>query len=215
MHLSLWMSVGEKQRLTWENWTSFTTNLWGKYAVSSGPWKYDDDENDLYRKTKCGSLKVEIKRCRLKWLGNILRMENKLIPKGPLQWTPPGKRKQGRPRATWRRTVTSELQEVDLTWDKVQHVANDRKKSRQLIYFFSSVRCTMSRWALHYLPTSSGNLWKNLKVNLFTEKKPTVALWCLLIKEISGIIKPLFKELSLQFGIFLHSLKFSNCHNQN
>ena len=34
------------------------------------------------------------------------------IPKVALHWTPPGKRKRGRPRTTWRRTITSELEKM-------------------------------------------------------------------------------------------------------
>ena len=59
---------------------------------------------------------MEIKRRRLRWLGHVLRMDQARIPKVALRWTPPGKRKTGRPKTTWRRTVMAELSEIKLTW---------------------------------------------------------------------------------------------------
>ena len=47
---------------------------------------------------------TEVKHRRLRWLGQMLRMEQKRIPKKGLRWNPPGKRKQGRPKMTLRKT---------------------------------------------------------------------------------------------------------------
>jgi len=55
---------------------------------------------------------LEIKRRRLRWLGHTLRMNVNRTMKIALRWTPPGKRKQGRPKNTWRRTITSELKKM-------------------------------------------------------------------------------------------------------
>ena len=41
-----------------------------------------------------------------------MRMAPNRIPKVALHWTPHGKRKRGRPRTTWRRTITSQLEEM-------------------------------------------------------------------------------------------------------
>ena len=64
---------------------------------------------DLYKRTNCQSICTEIKRRRLRWVGHVLRMENHRTPKTAIRWTPTGKRKRGRPKTTWRRTVTNEL----------------------------------------------------------------------------------------------------------
>jgi hypothetical protein len=45
-----------------------------------------------------------------------------------LHWTPPSKRKRGRPRTTWRRTITSELEEMGFSMGQVQYVAKDRRR---------------------------------------------------------------------------------------
>lgn len=46
---------------------------------------------------------------------HLLRMDHDRIPKIELRWTRPGKRKQTRPRTTWRTTI-AELKENRLTW---------------------------------------------------------------------------------------------------
>ena len=40
--------------------------------------------------------------------------------------TPQGKRKQGEPKATWRRTVEKEIKAMGLTWIEAEMVALDR-----------------------------------------------------------------------------------------
>lgn len=63
---------------------------------------------------------------RLKWLRHLLKMEQDRITKVALRWTPPGKRKPGRPKTTWRRTVTHELEQMKLSWGQAQHAAKIR-----------------------------------------------------------------------------------------
>jgi len=86
----------------------------------------------LYERTGCHSIVKEIKQRRLRWLGHVLRMPAERVPKKALRWTPPGKRKPGRPRTTWRRTVTKDLEEMGLTWGTAQAIAQDRDSWRCL-----------------------------------------------------------------------------------
>ena len=64
---------------------------------------------ELYEKTGCNGLVLEIKRRRFRWLGHILSMEQDRILKVALRWTPPRERKGGCPKATWCKTVMAEL----------------------------------------------------------------------------------------------------------
>jgi hypothetical protein len=75
----------------------------------------------------------EIRQRRLTWLGHVLRMDQNRIPKVALRWTPPGKRKSGRPKMTWRRTVVAELAEMGLSWGEAQHAAQDRAMWKQRV----------------------------------------------------------------------------------
>ena len=79
-------------------------------------WPEKISNEELYRKTKSQSVVLEIKRRRrLRWLGHVVRMDQNRIPyKTALRWTPPGKREKGRPKTTWRQTVTTELKEMSL-----------------------------------------------------------------------------------------------------
>ena len=43
----------------------------------------------------------DIKTKQLKWYGHVQRMEEGRLPKKVMKWSPPGKRKRGRPKGTW------------------------------------------------------------------------------------------------------------------
>jgi len=55
------------------------------------------------------------------------------IPRVAMRWTPAGKRKRGRPKLTWRRSVENEMREVGWTWSQVQHWASDRQHFYSLV----------------------------------------------------------------------------------
>jgi hypothetical protein len=50
-----------------------------------------------------------------------------------LRWTPQGERPTGRPKITWRRTIESELKELDMTWEEAETKAKDRTGWRNLV----------------------------------------------------------------------------------
>ena len=95
-------------------------------------WPNTISNIDLYTETGSRSIVAEIKRRRLRWLGHVLRMDENRIPKIALRWTPPGKRKRGRPKTTWRQTVMAELKEGNITWGQAQHVARDRAEWKKI-----------------------------------------------------------------------------------
>ena len=53
--------------------------------------------------------------------------------KTALHWTPEGKRKRGRPKITWRRTVEKEIKEMGKTWGSIKLMAKDRQMWRELV----------------------------------------------------------------------------------
>ena len=81
---------------------------------------------ELHKKTDSMNMSLKIKNRRLRWLGHVLRMPENRIPKVAMRWTPSGRRKTGRSKTTWRRTVMKELEEMGLTWGKAQAKARDR-----------------------------------------------------------------------------------------
>ena len=56
-------------------------------------------------------IKISLKGVELnQWIGHVTRQEAS-IAKTALHWKPEGKRKRGRPKITWRRTVEKESKE--------------------------------------------------------------------------------------------------------
>ena len=47
------------------------------------------------------SLLDDIKTQQLKWYGHVQRMDEGRLLKKVMKWSPPGRRKRGRPKATW------------------------------------------------------------------------------------------------------------------
>jgi len=47
------------------------------------------------------SLLGDIKIKQLPWCGHVQRMEEWRLPEKVMKWSPPGRRKQGRPKLTW------------------------------------------------------------------------------------------------------------------
>jgi hypothetical protein len=47
------------------------------------------------------SLLDDIKTRQLKWYGHVERMEEGRLQKKVMKWSPPGRRKRGRPKHTW------------------------------------------------------------------------------------------------------------------
>ena len=91
-------------------------------------WPIKISNNDLYQRTGCTSIDLEIKKRRLRWLGYVLRMSPERMPKVALRWTPAGKRKRGRPKTTRRKTVETELSEMGLSWGEAQAIVKDKTR---------------------------------------------------------------------------------------
>jgi len=52
---------------------------------------------------------IFIKSRRIAWLGHVMRMDDKRIPKRILQWKPIGTRTRGRPRKRWIAGIEEDL----------------------------------------------------------------------------------------------------------
>ena len=94
-------------------------------------WPNKISNEDLYRRTNSSPISTQIQKHRLRWLGHVLRMPQDSIPKIALRWTLTGKRNRGRPKTTWRRTITTELSDMGLTMGEAQMIAQDRHRWRR------------------------------------------------------------------------------------
>jgi len=75
-------------------------------------------------------------------------MEKNRIPKKCLKWNPTtGKRKQGRPKMTWRQSTEKDLRhpKLDLTWGTAETLAKDRNSWRNKVSVFSGLQSPKER----------------------------------------------------------------------
>ena len=79
-------------------------------------------------------LSWEARKRRWKFIGHVLRTCKGIICGTSLTWTLEGRRKRGRPKTTWRRTVEKERNRAGWkTWMSMQKIAEDRVKWRLLV----------------------------------------------------------------------------------
>ena len=93
-------------------------------------WK-DKISNTIIKQkmTVTGSLLDDIKTKQLQWYGHVQRMEEVRLPKEVMKWSPPGRRKRGRPKATWAEGIRGLLGEKGV----IEEDWNDRDKWKKKI----------------------------------------------------------------------------------
>ena len=61
-----------------------------------------------------------VKSKRMAWLGHVMRIEGKRIPKRVLAWKPTGRRNRRRPRKRWTEVIEGDLQIMGIRgWGKL------------------------------------------------------------------------------------------------
>ena len=70
------------------------------------------------------SLLDDIKTQQLIWYGHVQRMEKGRLPKKFMKWSPPGRRKRGRSKATWAEGIRGLMGEKGLIEEEI----NGRKR---------------------------------------------------------------------------------------
>ena len=81
-----------------------------------------------------------IMRRKWRWTGHVLnRKDPGNITRTALHWIPEGKRKRGRPKSTWRRTVEEAIKTLNHTWGTIAKLAQNRKEYR---IFVAALLCT-------------------------------------------------------------------------
>ena len=96
-------------------------------------WPNKITNTELHRRTGSSDMQGILKKKRWKWIGHVMRKSQDDITRVALRWTPEGKRRQGRPKITWRRTVEAEMKAAGKTWGQLQTDAQDREAWRKLV----------------------------------------------------------------------------------
>ena len=98
-------------------------------------WPMRVTNEEIRARAGLETISKQVARRRWAGLGHVLRMDHHSHPRIALTWVPEGKRKRGRPRETWRRTIERELKENGLgTWAAAASAAEDRTAWRQRAY---------------------------------------------------------------------------------
>jgi len=80
---------------------------------------------------------------RLGWLGHVYRINDNIIPKQALTWSPAdGKRKKGRPRKNWKMTDTDDLKTMEMDWTEAEQAAENSLMWRCCVAKFAEGRRT-------------------------------------------------------------------------
>ncbi|KAL9981919.1 hypothetical protein ACROYT_G010683 [Oculina patagonica] len=84
-------------------------------------WPQKITNKELYQRTGQRDIAMVIKQRRWRWLGHVIRKGRDSITRTALRWTPDsGRRKKGRPRETWRRTIEAEMKTAGKTWKELE-----------------------------------------------------------------------------------------------
>jgi hypothetical protein len=83
---------------------------------------------EIWRRTGEIEMSTQIRRRKWNWIGYRLRKGHEAIEREALDWNPQRKRRRGRPRHTWRRTVHSEALEKEKSWSESKRMAGNRTR---------------------------------------------------------------------------------------
>ena len=74
-----------------------------------------------------------MKKRKWGWIGNTLRKPAANITKQALDRNPQGKRKVGRPKQTWRRSIEAEVKATGMTWAELKRTSQNRVRWRSVV----------------------------------------------------------------------------------
>ena len=103
-------------------------------------WPEKISNERLWQATNQRTIEEEILRRRWGWLGHTLRKSATHITHQALSWNPQGKRKQGRPRNTWRRDLARDVKDTGMRWRQVVTAAQQRSRWRNVVDGLASRR---------------------------------------------------------------------------
>ena len=87
-------------------------------------WPMHVSNEEVRRRANNETIRELVRKRRWTWIGHVLRRDKSCLPRVALTWAPEGKRKIGRPKETWRRTVENERMAMDFnSWVEAGLVA--------------------------------------------------------------------------------------------
>lgn len=96
-------------------------------------WPITVSNEQLWNKAGQVPIAVDIRKRRWGWIGHTLRKRTSNVTRQALDWNPQGKRKVGRPKQTWRRSVDAEAKAAGTTWAKLKGISQNRVRWRSVV----------------------------------------------------------------------------------
>lgn len=103
-------------------------------------WPDTISNQELQQRTGQQPVEDDILRRRWGWIGHTLRKPTSSTTRQALTWNPQGKRRRGRPRNSWRRSLDTDIKIMNQTWRQLERVAQDRTAWRALVGGLCSTR---------------------------------------------------------------------------
>ena len=94
----------------------------------------------LWDRMRQTPIETEIKKRKWGWIGHTLRKPASNVTKQALDWNPQGKRKVGRPKQTWRRSVDTEVKATGMTWAELRRSCQNRVRWKGVVEALCSTR---------------------------------------------------------------------------
>ena len=96
---------------------------------------------ELLERADMKPMSKEVKQRRWRMIGHVLRQDQNNNCNIAITWAPEEKRRRGRPKATWTRTVEKERAEAEWqSWEQAKTVAANRDKWRDSVKALCAMR---------------------------------------------------------------------------
>ena len=109
-------------------------------------WLEVTSNEEFWRRTEKTEMTTRIKRRKWTWIGQTLRKGNEAIKREALDWNLQRKRRRGRPRHPWRRSVHNEALEKRKCWNEVKGMARNRTRWRCSVDALCLLRDNRNWW---------------------------------------------------------------------
>ena len=103
-------------------------------------WPEKISNKNLWERTQQDPIIQQITRRKWRWIGHTLRKPQGDITRQALEWNPQGKRRVGRPKATWRRSCEEEMKLCNQTWGQLKKASQNRVRWRTVAEALCSTR---------------------------------------------------------------------------
>ena len=103
-------------------------------------WPETISNDQLWTRTRQAPIEIDVRKRKWGWIGHTLRKNSSNITRQALEWNPQGKRKVGRPKQTWRRSINTEMKAAGMTWAELKRASQNRVRWRSVVAALCSPR---------------------------------------------------------------------------